>query len=190
MKNIMVAICAFLLLAGCITPMLPKAEWYYYTVTPDHIENHHVSLTIGQVASTAGMSLIILNKTDGVISVLWDRTVLVTPNGRSQRVIHSGTKLVDRSGIQAPSVIAPNGRIDDIIVPSDNVYYESGQYSRYGSVPGGWRYQTLWQESMVDGKAESLVGKQAKLVFSYDAGSGPATLVVDLQVEKVEKMEL
>jgi hypothetical protein len=78
----------------------------------------------------------ITNKTENSIRINWDEASYVSPTGQSQRVIHSGIRLMDRNAPQAPTLIAPNAKISDIIIPSENIYYVSGQY-------GGWRENDL-----------------------------------------------
>lgn len=77
------------------------------------------------------------NKTDHSIKIIWDEAVYVNENGSSGRVMHSGVKYVDRTNPQPPTVVVKNATIDDIIVPTDNIYYISGQY-------GGWRTNPLF----------------------------------------------
>jgi len=65
----------------------------------------------------------LLNKSDTPVKILWDAAAYVDITGQSRRVIHSGVKLADRNSPQAPSVIASQGRLDDIVYPSDHVSY-------------------------------------------------------------------
>jgi hypothetical protein len=76
------------------------------------------------------------NKTDHSIKIIWNEAVYVDENGSSGRVMHSGVKYVDRNNPQPPTVVVKNASIDDIIVPTDNIYYVSGEY-------GGWRTKPL-----------------------------------------------
>jgi len=70
------------------------------------------------------------NKTDYTMKVLWDEAAFVTPNGSTQRVIHTGVTLRDKSQPQAPSVIPGHSILRDSITPSDNI--------RFSSVAGDW----------------------------------------------------
>ena len=72
------------------------------------------------------------NKTNHSIKIIWDEAVFVDQNGESHSVMHSGTKYIDRNNPKPPTTIVRNGKISDIVFPSDYVYYQSGQY-------GGWR---------------------------------------------------
>lgn len=46
--------------------------------------------------------------------------------------MHSGVKYIDRNNSQPPNIIPKNASLSDVIIPTDNIYYVSGQY-------GGWR---------------------------------------------------
>lgn len=67
----------------------------------------------------------IQNKTDAGIKINWDEISFVSPGGRASRVIHSGIRLIDRNNPQAPTMIPPKSRIDDMVIPSDNIYYDN-----------------------------------------------------------------
>ena len=61
---------------------------------------------------------------------------MIYPSGTSSRVIHSGIKLADRNNPQAPTVIPPNAKVSDILIPSENIYY-SELYNE-------WKYRPLF----------------------------------------------
>lgn len=80
------------------------------------------------------------NKSSNSIKIIWDEAVYVDANGTSQRVMHSGVKYTDRNSSQPPTVIVRGGSINDLLLPTDNVYYVSGQY-------GGWNTRSLFPSS-------------------------------------------
>lgn len=82
------------------------------------------------------IGLIVENKSDHTMKISWDYAAWISPVGVSGRVIHSGVRLIDRNAPQSPSIIVRNGKLSDIIIPTDNIYYISGQY-------GGWRERGL-----------------------------------------------
>lgn len=82
-------------------------------------------------------SFTLQNKTDHSIKIIWDEAVYVDQNGSSGRVMHAGVKYIDRSNPQPPTVVVKNANIDDIVVPTDNIYYVSGEY-------GGWRTKPIF----------------------------------------------
>ena len=71
------------------------------------------------------------NKSGHTIKINWDDISYVDISGSVGRVMHSGVKYVDRNNSQPSTTIPKNASISDILLPTDNVYYVSGQY-------GGW----------------------------------------------------
>jgi hypothetical protein len=57
--------------------------------------------------------------------------------------MHSGVKYIDRNNSYPPSTILPNTRLDDLVVPTDNVYYSKGYFGQYFSSPGSWQTSNL-----------------------------------------------
>ena len=80
------------------------------------------------------------NKSDNSIKILWDEAVYVNESGSSSIVMHAGVKYIDRNNSQPPTIVVKNSTIEDMVVPTDNVYYISGQY-------GGWRTSPIFPNS-------------------------------------------
>jgi hypothetical protein len=135
------------------------------------------------------IGLLLENKSEHTMKINWDNAAWVNPEGVSSRVIHSGVRLMDRNSPQSPSIIVRNGKLTDIIIPSDNIYYESGQY-------GGWRYLGLIHHTNVMSmdmqaelsKANSYIGKtcgvllpiemegvQNDYIFTFEIGTATIT---------------
>ncbi len=87
--------------------------------------------------TTYEINFSLTNKTSHSIKIIWDDAVYVDVNGISHRVMHSGVKYIDRNNPQTPTIIVRNGSIEDLVVPTDNVFYLSGQY-------GGWEKKPLF----------------------------------------------
>lgn len=103
------------------------------------------------------------NKTDHSIKIIWDEAVYVDPNGSSGRVMHAGVKYIDRNNPQPPTVVVKNANIDDMIVPTDNIYYVSGQY-------GGWRTKPMFPNSAntqeeLNTLTQQYVGKEVRVLL-------------------------
>ena len=93
------------------------------------------------------------NKTKHSIKIPWDDIVFINPGGRSMRVIHSGIRYIDRNKEQAPSVVAKNSILDDILVPSDYIYYVDDG----GSGLGGWKVHDVFHNYEQIGAEASIV---------------------------------
>jgi hypothetical protein len=72
-----------------------------------------------------------LNKTDRGIKINWDEVSYISPTGEAMRVIHKGIRFIDRNTPQPPTIVPPNSRISDIIVPSEHIYFVSGKYGSW-----------------------------------------------------------
>jgi hypothetical protein len=120
--------------------MLPTYNWRFSLEQPKPSEKLEYSDDFIDVVFTIGETQIgfdIQNKTDSGIKINWDELSMIYPTGTSSRVIHSGIRLMDRNAPQAPTIIPPNAKVSDILIPSENIYYLSGQY-------GGWNYHPLF----------------------------------------------
>ncbi|AEX86506.1 hypothetical protein Marpi_2133 (plasmid) [Marinitoga piezophila KA3] len=92
-------------------------------------ENQHIKVTfniktIDFVIKTIGIK--IENKTDKPVKILWDEVLFTDNKGEASGVIHSGVKYINMDRPQVPSVIPPNGSIDDVIIPKSHIYYYNG----------------------------------------------------------------
>lgn len=76
------------------------------------------------------------NKTQHTIKINWDDISYVDYNGQTGRVMHAGVKYTDKNASQPSSMIPKGATISDILLPTENVYFASGQY-------GGWREKAL-----------------------------------------------
>ena len=103
------------------------------------------------------------NKSGHSLKINWDDISYVDTKGQVGRVMHSGVKYTDRNASQPSTTVPKGARITDILLPTDNVYYVSGQY-------GGWResylipcvYQT--QEAF-NTSAPEMVGKTMTIMM-------------------------
>ena len=97
------------------------------------------------------------NKSGHTLKINWDDVSYVDVKGQVGRVMHSGVKYVDRNSSQPATTVPKGASISDILLPTDNVYYVSGQY-------GGWRESYLVPcvyktPEAFNVEAPSLVGK-------------------------------
>jgi hypothetical protein len=63
------------------------------------------------------IQIAIANTSTGLVSVIWDETAAILPDGTSDRVIHAGTRYIERDRPTPPTPIAPGSRIVDGIWP-------------------------------------------------------------------------
>lgn len=103
------------------------------------------------------------NKSGHSLKINWDDISFVDTKGQVGRVMHSGVKYSERNNSQ-PATTVPNGAsISDILLPTENVYFVSGQY-------GGWRENYLLPcvyktPEAFNAIASSLVGKTMTIMM-------------------------
>jgi hypothetical protein len=100
------------------------------------------------------IGFVLQNKTDDPIEIDWNKVAFVDVSGESHKVMHSGVKYVNRNESLAPTTIPPTAKLEDIVFPTDYVYFEEGEY-------GGWRETPLFPDG---DRAASLKG-QTFVVF-------------------------
>jgi hypothetical protein len=108
-------------------------------------------------------SFSLINKTKHSIKIIWDNALYINENGTSQKVFHYGVKYSDRNNSQPPTTVSKGSRIDDLIMPTDNVYFSSGQY-------GSWRESPLFKNSAstpeeLEAIKSSYIGKVVKIIL-------------------------
>jgi len=107
------------------------------------------------------------NNTTHSIKIKWDDSAFVTPNGVSHRILHSGIKYSNADNPMPPTIIVRKGMVDDMIVPVDNISFESGQF-------GGWKItpylETVEFESqtLAEDSAKELVDKSYQVLLSLE----------------------
>lgn len=103
------------------------------------------------------------NKSNHTIKINWDDISFVDYDGKVGRVMHAGVKYADRNSSQPASTVPKGANIEDILLPTENVYYVSGQY-------GGWKEKYLipcvydTPEKFAAG-ANTYVGKTMKILM-------------------------
>ncbi len=177
-----------LALCGCLTaPSLPTSplpprrraatSTYTATLSAGSPESNPIALELQPVTYRAAppqlsfcvggksepLSVTFVNRTAKAMVVEWDRSALVEPDGQSHRIIHGGVKLSDRNAPQAPSVIAPGGKLTDIIVPVDCIRWLDilSQWHTGAFLPGnvaaaGQKYSLLLGVA-TEGKQEAIM---------------------------------
>lgn len=103
------------------------------------------------------------NKSGHTLKVNWDDISYVDVNGQAGRVMHSGIKYTDRNSSQPATTIPKGASISDILLPTNNVHFDSGQY-------GGWREDYLIPcvyktPEAFNAGAPSLVGKTVTVMM-------------------------
>ncbi|NDD92457.1 hypothetical protein EBZ37_10270, partial [bacterium] len=178
--SISVAVAA-LIFSGCAGLQKGRAPVVDRVYTPINSKTHSVEnkeLKISYVPSTtqSQLSIMLENKSNQPITIHWDKSAF-SIDGKTERAIHLGVKLINRNEPMADSVIPPKGSLEDSITPTSRIEWEE---------PAGWTYQpicgipgtTYYHYVGLDPVKEytfedaSCVGKTFGYMVSYTKGSG------------------
>lgn len=137
----------FFVLVGCMTLSLgTKYQYSYMMVKPDSTTGmkwEDDKIAISFHISDKSVNFNLRNKTNEVIKIIWDEATMVK-YGKAQKVMHAGVKYTDRNASQPPTTIPAGASIDDLVLPTENVYWREGYYGTYYSNPGGWEEHDLF----------------------------------------------
>lgn len=106
---------------------------------------------------------VLKNKSSHSLKLSWDDISYVDTDGQVGRVMHSGVKYSERNNSQPATTIPKGASITDILLPTENVYYVSGQY-------GGWQEKYLFPRvysspEAFNSGAPQMVGKTMTIVM-------------------------
>jgi hypothetical protein len=76
---------------------------------------------VGPIRDAQEIAFKIQNKTDSGIKINWDDLSMIHPDGTARRVNHGRSKLIDSNMPQPSTVIPPNAKVADILVPMENI---------------------------------------------------------------------
>jgi hypothetical protein len=106
------------------------------------------------------VSVILANGTRGDLEIDWERSAFVDASGRSQRVIHRGIQLNQRSAQMLPSTVAAGGTLNEFVFPGDGITF---------NVPGR---ASVWNSPAV---LERLTpGAEFSIVLNIKSGTAAA----------------
>ena len=61
--------------------------------------------------------------------------------------MHTGTKYSQREADQPATVIIKNAKIEDVAVPTANIYYDEGLKIGYSTIGNGWKKRSMFPEN-------------------------------------------
>lgn len=102
----------------------------------------------------------LVNKSQYSIKIPWDDMAYVSIFGETGRVMHSGVTYIDRNNSQPASIVPRGAAMGDVLIPTDNIYYLSGEY-------GGWRVRPLFPDYETQKEIDSsgIIGSTIKVIF-------------------------
>ena len=130
--------------------------WVYETADYSLFTNFGSSVSfLGRERGAQGIAVSLVNKTQDRLAIVWDNTSFIDSDGSSSNVFHTGVRFVERNNPQAPTVVPPNARVDDEILPSDF------------TIDGGSDWITL---SIVDSELAPDAGATFRYYLTLDVG--------------------
>ena len=113
--------------------------------------------------SSTQFNFTLQNKTKHTMKIEWDDIAYIDIHGNAGRVMHSGIKYNERNNTQAATSIPRGAKLNDLLLPTDNVVFVSGEY-------GGWTERTLIPSSYnseedLNAKAPTYIGKQMTIMM-------------------------
>lgn len=96
--------------------------------------------------SDTQFNFILKNISNHSLKLIWNEAAFVGLDGSSSKIMHVGVKYSEREGDQPPTTIIRGAKIDDIAVPTSNVYYDEGVTIGYSTVGNGWKTRSMLPE--------------------------------------------
>jgi len=96
------------------------------------------------------------NRKKTAIKILWDEAVYVDEANQSHKLMHVGIDYAGKNEKQSDAILAPMSKINEIVVPSKNIYPVNGEY-------GGWVCSNLLKRDKA-----SLLGERIKVLLPIE----------------------
>jgi hypothetical protein len=125
------------------------------------------------------------NKSDQTLKVIWDDAAYISITNESGRIFHKGIKYIDRENPQPPTSVYKNTTLSDLVAPTSNVHYVTGQY-------GGWRSDPIipinhFAFSSKIEYNELLIGKTIRVVLPLKMEERTLEYSFNFRTEFIEK---
>lgn len=88
-------------------------------------------------------SFVLKNISPHSLKIIWNEAAFVSLDGSTSKIMHTGVKYTEKDGNQSATTVIKGAKIEDIAIPTVNVYYDEGTkigYSTYGS---GWKKRPM-----------------------------------------------
>ena len=98
-------------------------------------------------------SFVLKNVSNHSLKIIWNEAAFVGLDGSSSRVMHVGTKFSERDGDQPATTVIKGSKLDDVITPTANVYYDDGITIGYKTIGNGWKTRSMLPKDYVGKEA-------------------------------------
>lgn len=119
-------------------------------------------------------SFVLKNISDHSIKVVWNEAAFVDLDGTSSKIMHVGTKYIDREKDQPATTIIKGAKIDDVATPTKNVYYSNNTlgWSKHSMLPDSYKGKEAGEvRLMLPIQVKDVVNEYTfvfKVYYSYD----------------------
>lgn len=103
-----------------------------YQVINDTFQNENLSISLKYTKQE--FSIVVENKTNKRISLVWDESALILPDGFIDKLIPDGTRFIDAEKTVLPTVIPPNAKALKMFCTNKQVNYHFESYGAKGWV--------------------------------------------------------
>lgn len=90
-------------------------------ITKYSYEDNFIDILI--FAGSTQFNFILKNVSNNTLKVVWNEAVFVDVDGSTSKVMHTGIKYSQREADQPASTIIKGAKLEDLVVPTDKVYY-------------------------------------------------------------------
>jgi len=138
----------------------------------DAMQFEDESLIVQFQRTSTAIAFAIQNKLGSVVRIDWNQAAYVDVTGLSHAVTHQGVRYSDAAAQKPPTVIPPGARIEDMVLPADNVIMGSGDWIIGDLFPLG-------------AKGIPYVGKEVSIYLPMEIGGKVVDYVFAFRIAKV-----
>lgn len=114
--------------------------------------------------STTQFKFELTNRSAYTIKINWDDITYVDYTGNISRIMHKGVKYVDCEKNQGSINIPKDGRLNDIIVPTSNVYFNQ-KFEQQPLIPCYYKTQQAMENDIIN---KTWIGKKVHILFPFE----------------------
>lgn len=204
MKNLIQLLIISFLFTGCFAPtqlqlQMQNANKYTYkhVLIGDNVSNGSTfndgKIKLDFAVGVKEIDFTLTNLTSSPIKIIWDETALVL-FAESKRVIHKGVKFIDRNNSQPPTLVAPNSVVDDLVSPSEYIYFNQGYYvNALANQRSSWEsYPLFYSSDMGDEKTRNIInalkGHRYRLFMPIEVDGVKKNYTFEFEISEVNQV--
>lgn len=139
-----------------------------------HYDNDIFTITWGN--NTKELFFSFTNKSNYPIAILWDEMVYIDILNQVNRITHKGVRYLERNNAQPTTIVPRNSTLWDLVMPTDNIYYETGNY-------GGWREANLFYFPYKD--AAKYINSRVRVYFPILINGEKYSYTFEFKIDKI-----